>query len=94
MVSQPTDIDHRPGSERIENSGDQLPADEIARRMERGLKRAFDRPPQPHGRKSYLPARTESKGAAREQGPRPQRGRRAAKFGAAAESHSLLKAGM
>jgi hypothetical protein len=31
-------------------SQDERPADEIARRMERGLRRAFDKPPQPHGK--------------------------------------------
>jgi hypothetical protein len=33
------------------NQGDaQLPDDEIARRMERGLRKALSTPPQPHGK--------------------------------------------
>jgi hypothetical protein len=32
------------------NGSEQLPEDEIARRMERGLRRALNTPPQPHGK--------------------------------------------
>ena len=37
------------------NSDDQLPAEEISRRMERGLRRALNTPPQPHGRNPKTP---------------------------------------
>jgi hypothetical protein len=36
-------------------SDDQLPPSEIARRMERGLRRAFNTPPQPHGKNPTTP---------------------------------------
>jgi hypothetical protein len=34
---------------------DQLPNEEIARRMERGLRRALNTPPQPHGKNPKTP---------------------------------------
>jgi hypothetical protein len=34
---------------------DQLPNEEIARRMERGLRRALSTPPQPHGKNPTSP---------------------------------------
>jgi hypothetical protein len=34
---------------------DQLPDDEIARRMERGLRKALSSPPQPHGKNPRSP---------------------------------------
>jgi hypothetical protein len=40
---------------------DELPADEIAKRMERALRRAFDTPPQPHGRNPRTPPVPKSK---------------------------------
>jgi hypothetical protein len=38
---------------------DQLPAHEIARRMERGLRRALSTPPKPHGKNPRSPKRKE-----------------------------------
>jgi hypothetical protein len=37
------------------NSDDQLPDEEIARRMERGLRRALNTPPQRHGKNPRSP---------------------------------------
>jgi hypothetical protein len=34
----------------MSNPADQLPDDEIARQMERGIRRALSTPPQPHGK--------------------------------------------
>jgi hypothetical protein len=34
---------------------EELPAEEIARRMERGLRRALSKPPQPHGKNPRSP---------------------------------------
>jgi hypothetical protein len=44
---------------------DQLTDDEIARRMERGLRKALNTPPQPHGKNPRSPPYTEAEGAAR-----------------------------
>jgi hypothetical protein len=38
-----------------EKPTDQLPDEEIARRMERGLRRALSTPPQPHGKNPKSP---------------------------------------
>jgi hypothetical protein len=38
-----------------DNPGDQYSDDEIARRMERGLRRALSTPPQPHGKNPKSP---------------------------------------
>jgi hypothetical protein len=38
-----------------DESDDEYSADEVARRMERGLRRAFNTPPQPHGKNPTTP---------------------------------------
>jgi hypothetical protein len=39
----------------VEKHQDDLPADEIARRMERGIRRFLNTPPQPHGKNPKPP---------------------------------------
>jgi hypothetical protein len=40
---------------------EELPPEEIARRMERGLRRALSTPPQPHGKNPRTPAKPKVK---------------------------------
>jgi hypothetical protein len=40
----------------MEDQDDQLPDDEIAERMERGIRRFLNTPPQPHGKNPKAPA--------------------------------------
>jgi hypothetical protein len=42
-------------------SDDEYPADEIAERMKRALQRAFEKPPQPHGRNPKTPRPAKAK---------------------------------
>lgn len=62
MASQPTDIDHP--SDRGESKtqfDDELSPEETAKRLERGLRRAFNMPPQPHGKNPTSPRAPKSK---------------------------------
>jgi hypothetical protein len=44
-----------------ESDDDQYSPEETARRLERGLRRAFDRPPQPHGSNPKTPRAIKTK---------------------------------
>ena len=46
-------------------SEDQFGSEEIARRMERGLRRALNTPPQPHGKNPKSPPKTKERTASK-----------------------------